>query len=66
MDQPAPRSRSPIHAIGEALKGLFAGLVSGLLALLTGLTIIFGILLSVLPLLLLVGAIALGVYLIVH
>jgi hypothetical protein len=66
MAQPASQPRSPLRVVAEALKGLFAGLVGALLALFSGLTILFGILLSVLPLLLVIAAIAGGVYLIVH
>jgi hypothetical protein len=66
MTEPAPQSRSPLQAVVEAAKGLFAGLVGALLALLSGLVALLGILLSVLPLLLVIAAIAGGVYLIVH
>lgn len=66
MNQPASGSRSPLGFLGEALKGLFAGIVGALLAIFSGLTILLGILLSVLPLLLVIAAIAGGVYLIVH
>jgi hypothetical protein len=66
MDQPAARPRSPFRMVAEVLKGLIAGLVGALLALLSGLTVLFGIVLAVLPLLLVIAAIAGGVYLIVH
>ena len=48
------------------LKGLGAGLVAALMSVVSGLAAIFGILVAVLPLLLVIGAIAAGVYLIVH
>ncbi len=66
MSEPASQQRSPVRAVAEALKGLFAGLVAVLLALFSGLVVLLGILLSVLPLLLVIAAIAGGVYLIVH
>ena len=66
MDRSASQPRSPIGFVARTLKGLFAGLIGALMALLSGLMILFGILVSVLPLLLVIGAIAGGVYLIVH
>ena len=66
MSEPTSQSRSPLRAVVEAFKGLFAGLVGALLALFSGLVALLGILLSVLPLLLVIAAIAGGVYLIVH
>ena len=55
-------SRSPI----EVLKGLGAGLVAAVMGLFSGLAAVLAILVTVLPLLLVIGAIAAGVYLIVH
>ncbi len=58
--------RSPSRSPVEILKGLGAGLVAAMMGLLSGLVAIFGILVAVLPILLVIGAIAAGVYLIVH
>ena len=55
-------SRSPI----EVLKGLGAGIIAAVMALLSGLVAVLGILVAVLPLLLVIGAVAAGVYVIVH
>jgi hypothetical protein len=66
MSEPATQSRGPGRTAVEVAKGFFAGLVGALMALFSALTVLFGILLSVLPLLLVIAAIAGGVYLIVH
>ena len=66
MSEPATQSRGPGRTVVGVAKGFFAGLVGALMALFSALTVLFGILLSVLPLLLVIAAIAGGVYLIVH
>ncbi len=66
MSEPVSQQRGPGRTVAEVAKGIFAGLVGLLMALVSALTVLFGILLSVLPLLLVIAAIAGGVYLIVH
>ena len=57
---------SPSRSIVEVLKGIGAGIVAAVMGLVSGLAAVFGILVAVLPLLLVIGAVAAGVYLIVH
>jgi hypothetical protein len=59
-------SGSPSRSIVEVLKGLGAGIIAALMALVSGLVAVLGILVAVLPLLLVIGAVVAGVYLIVH
>jgi hypothetical protein len=66
MSNPASQPRSPGRTVMEGLKALLAGVVGALLALLSGLTMLFGLLLSVLPLMLVLAVILGGIYLIVH